>query len=110
MTETDVRSESYAEDTPLVELFGDGARPRLISALVGNDMDMNASELARQAGVARPTVYDHLEDLEALGVLETSRETAQGKRYQLAETELGEHLEHTEGIVLRNLLEAEGKL
>lgn len=103
-------TEAYADDTPLLELFGDTARTRIISALLGNDMDLSASELARQAGIARPTLYDHLEDLEALGVLQVSRETAQGKRYQLAEGELGEQLERTEGIALRNLLEAEDEL
>lgn len=103
-------SEAYADDTPLLELFGDTARTRIISALLGSDVDLSASELARQAGIARPTLYDHLEDLQTLGVLEVARETAQGKRYQLAEGELGEQLARTEGVVLRNLLEAEGKL
>lgn len=103
-------TEAYADDTPLLELFGDTARTRIISALVGTDVDLSASELARQAGIARPTLYDHLEDLEALGVLEAARETAQGKRYQLAEGALGEQLERTEGVALRNLLRDEGKL
>lgn len=102
-------TEAYADDTPLLHLFGDTARTRIISALLGSDLDLSASELARQAGIARPTVYDHLGDLQDLGVLEVSRETAQGKRYVLAEGDLGKQLERTEGIALRNLLEAEGK-
>lgn len=103
-------TETYADDTPLLELFGDTARTRIVSALLGTDVDLSASELARQAGIARPTLYDHLDDLEALGVLEVARETTQGKRYQLAEGDLGEQLERTEGVALRNLLETEGKL
>ncbi len=109
MSQTEA-TEAYADDTPLLELFGDTARTRIISALIGNDQDMSASELARQAGIARPTVYDHLDDLERIDVLQVSRETAQGKRYQLAAGELGEQLTRTEGLVLRNLLEAEDKL
>ena len=107
----DEPTEPYADDTPLVELFGDGARARILAAVVGNRThDLSVSELAREAGVARPTVYDHLDDLIDIGAIEVSRETAQGKRYTLADDELGELLYRTEGVALRNLLEAEGKL
>lgn len=104
-------TEAYADDTPLVELFGDSARARIVAAIVGNRQhDLNPSDLAREAGVARPTVYDHLDDLQTIGAIEVSRETAQGKRYTLGSGELGELLHQVEGIALRNLLEAEGKL
>lgn len=46
----------------------------------------------------------------ALGVLAVARETTQGKRYQLAEGDLGEQLERTDGIALRTPLEAEGQI
>ena len=110
MSETEP-TEAYADDTPLVELFGDSARARVLAAVVGNrKRDLNASELAREAGVARPTVYDHLDELLAVDAIEVARETTQGKRYTLADSDLGELLYKTEGVTLKNLLEAEGKL
>ena len=106
MSEAKTESEAYADDTPLVELFGDSARVRILAAAVGNrDRELNVSELARQAGIARPTVYDHLDDLVEISALEP-----RGKRYTLANSDLGELLYKTEGTALRHLLEAEGKL
>ena len=56
--------EAFADGTPLVELFGKPGRTKLISVFVDErENDLNVSELARQAGVARSTVYDHLDDL-----------------------------------------------
>lgn len=103
--------EAYADDTPLVELFGDSARARIVAAAVGNrERDLSPSELARQAGVARPTVYDHLEDLQEIGAIKKARETSQSSRYTLADNDLGKLLYKTEGVALQNLLEAEGKI
>lgn len=106
MSETRAEAEeAYADDTPLLELFGDNARTRMISALVGNQQrDLSASELARQAGIARPTVYDHIDELVAIGAAEVARETKQGKRYRLADGELGDAIDRTAGLALRNQL------
>jgi len=110
-TETREATEAYADKTPLIELFGDSARARIIAATVGNRKhDLSASELARQAGIARPTVYDHLDDLRDIEAVEVVRETSQGKRYGLADSDLGELLRKIEGVALKNLLEAEGEL
>ncbi|MFD1588522.1 winged helix-turn-helix domain-containing protein [Halorientalis brevis] len=103
-------TEAYADDTPLVELFGENARTRILAAIVGNrKRELSVSELAREAGVARKTVYDHIDELVEIDAVE-AREGGQGNRYTLADTELGELLYKTEGIALRNLLEAENKL
>ena len=103
MSETTSETEAYADDTPLVDLFGESARTRILAAVVGNrQRELNVSELARQAGVARPTVYDHLDDLIDIGAIEE-----RGKRYALADSDLGEMLHKTEGIALKNQLEAE---
>ena len=103
MSETTSETEAYADNTPLVDLFGESARTRILAAVVGNrQRELNVSELARQAGVARPTVYDHLDDLIDIGAIEE-----RGKRYTLADSDLGEMLHKTEGIALKNQLEAE---
>lgn len=100
-------TEAYADDAPLMELFGQPARTRLISVFVDEgEYDLNVSELAEQAGVARSTVYDHLDDLEELGIVEQTRETGNSKRYQLnQDSEIADLLHKLEGLTLRKLLE-----
>lgn len=109
MSETET-TEAYADDTPLVELFGESARTRILAAIVGNrKRELSVSELAREAGVARKTVYEHIEELVEIDAVE-ARESGQGSRYTLADTDLGELLYKTEGVALKNLLELEDKL
>lgn len=105
-------SEAFADGTPLVELFGSPARPKLLSVFVDErGRDLSVSETARQAGVARSTVYDHLEDFVELGIVEKTRETGPSPRYQLdMENEIAQRLYELDGLVLESLLEAEGKL
>jgi len=105
MSETQ-SSEAAVDDTPLLHLFGDSARTRILAAIVQNrDRELNVSELAREAGIARPTAYDHIDDLVEIGAIEK-----RGKRYTLADSDLGELLYKTEGTALQNLLEVEEKL
>jgi len=78
------QSEAAADDTPLLHLFDDSARARLLSVFVDERKDdLTVTELADQAGVARSTVYDHLDDLLDLDVIEETRETGGSTRYQL---------------------------
>jgi Fe2+ or Zn2+ uptake regulation protein len=109
MATIDSDSEAYADDTPLTHLFGTPARTKILSVFVAErGRDLTKSEVARQAGVARSTVYDHLDELEELGVVEHTRDTqgGQSKRYQLAEdSEIAEYLYKLEGVTLRRLLE-----
>lgn len=99
MSETDT-AEAAVEDMPLLGLLGESARVRIIQAFVANrERELNVSEVAREAGIARSTVYDHLDDLLALGVLEE-----RGKRYTLAETDLAQGLYEAEGLTLQRQL------
>lgn len=100
-------TEAFADGTPLVRLFGDGARARMISVFVDErTRDLSVSEIARQAGIARSTVYDHLESLETLGVITQTRTTGPSDRYQLVDDEMGEYLYKLDGVTLRRSIES----
>ncbi|PSP50104.1 hypothetical protein BRC67_09965 [Halobacteriales archaeon QH_3_68_24] len=107
-TEERVDGEAYAEDTPIVDLFGDGARARLLSVFVGHrSREFSVSELARQAGVTRKTVYEHIEDFERWGIVR-SADAAQGRRYAYAEdSEVAQRLYELDGLMLKQLLDAD---
>ena len=104
--------EAFAEGTPLVELFGKPGRTKLISVFVDErENDLSISELARQAGVARSTVYGHLDDLVELGIVTETRETGPSTRYQLdGDDEIAELLYQLDGLVLKRLLEIDDRL
>lgn len=100
--------EAYADDAPLMALFGRPAKTKLLSVFVAErGRDLSKSELARQAGIARSTVYDHLDDLIKLGVVRNTRTTDAGHsaRYQLNEdSDIAEKLYELEGLTLKELL------
>jgi DNA-binding transcriptional ArsR family regulator len=99
-------AEAFADDTPLVHLFGDNERARILSVLVDERQhDLSVSEIARQAGVTRSTVGDHLGSLEDIGAIEHTRQSGTSGRYQLADNEIGEYLYRLDGVVLQRLLE-----
>lgn len=107
-------AEAYAEDAPLMALFGTPAKTRILSVFVAErGRDLSKSEIARQAGVSRSTVYEYLDGFLALGVVEETRTTQAGHstRYQLDEgSELAETLYQLEGQSLRQLLDLDGAL
>lgn len=58
------------------------------------------------AGVARSTVYDHLDDLRELGVIEHTRDVGGSPMYQLNEdSDIAEELVWLEGVTLNRLFE-----
>lgn len=99
---------------PLSELFESPARVRIIGAFVAErGRDLNVSDVARLADVARSTVYRHLDELERLGVIEHSRDVQAGhsSMYQLNEdSDIAELLYKLEGVTLKRLLEVDGHL
>lgn len=111
-TKTAVETEAYAEDTPLTHLFGSGARVKILAALLGEkDNDLNTTDIARLAGVARSTVYQHLDDLVELGVVERTRSVGDSPMYRIdPDSEIAESLDKLEGVTLRQLLELDGHL
>jgi DNA-binding transcriptional ArsR family regulator len=110
--ETRSETEPYADDTPLTHLFGSGARVKIIVALLGEEgTDLNVSDIARLAGVARSTVYDHIDELRELGVVEHTRNVGDSPMYCFdAESDVGEYVAKLEGVTLRRLLGRDGQI
>jgi DNA-binding transcriptional ArsR family regulator len=106
-----VEIDNYAEEAPLTYLFGDSARVKIIGAFVAErNNDISISDIARLAGVARSTVYTHLDTLEKLGVIEHSRDIENGHSplYQLNDdSDIAELCYKLEGTVLHELIESE---
>lgn len=106
MSET-TSKEIFATDTPLLHLFGTPARTKLLAVFVDErEFDLSITELSKQAGLARSTVYDHIDDLLAVNVIEETRETGRSTRYQLNEdSDIAQALYELDGLVLQRLLE-----
>lgn len=81
-SETD--DESAADDTVLTDVLGTHAKVKILVALLGeNDRDLNATEIARLAGIDRSTFYDHLDDLLAYGMLVETRQVGNSQMYRI---------------------------
>jgi DNA-binding transcriptional ArsR family regulator len=102
-------NEAYAENTPLTAAFGDGARTKIIAALISEqNRDLNVSDIANLAGVARSTVYDHINALQELNIITKTREIGGSPMYEInTDSELVEHIQMVEGLAGRELLNDE---
>ncbi|MCG1004899.1 MULTISPECIES: winged helix-turn-helix domain-containing protein [Halobacterium] len=78
------QTETYAEGHALTNLFGESAKTKIIAALLSeSDVDLNVTDIADLAGLHRTTVYDHIDDLEALGVIEQTRTVSGSPMYNI---------------------------
>lgn len=100
-------SDDYAPNTPLPRLFGDNARVKIIAALLSEqEHDLNVSDIARLAGVARSTVYDHIGELVELGIVVQTREVSGAPMYQInKEDKIVEHIQEIQWLALERLRE-----
>ena len=100
MDESDM---AFADGHPFMEVFGTPGRTKILAAFVSErGRDITISYVAQLAGVARSTVYKHLEDLEQLGVIEKTREMGQSTYYTLNDdNDLAHELYRLEGITLK---------
>ncbi|PSP65062.1 ArsR family transcriptional regulator [Halobacteriales archaeon QH_8_64_26] len=55
----------------------------LVAFVDANDRDLNASDVARLAGIDRSTFYDHIEDLLAYDLIEATRTVGNSKMYRI---------------------------
>lgn len=77
-------SEPYAEDTPLTWMFGDHPKARIIATLLSeHERDLNISDIARLAGISRPSVYDHLDDLVEKHIVVETREVGNSTMFAI---------------------------
>ena len=98
--------QAYADDSPLTRVFGGNARVKIIATMLSErDRDLNVSNIARLAGIARSTVYDHLEALEEMGVIVQTRKIGTAPLYQINnDSEMVEYIHRIEGLALKQLL------
>lgn len=101
--------EAYAANTPLVKVFGDTARAKILAALLSEqERDLNVSDIARLAGVARTTVYDHIDELQELELIEQTRKVGDSPMYQITTDEkLVEHLAMVEALAGQKMVSEE---
>lgn len=108
-TQPAVETDHYAEEAPLTYLFGDAARVKIIGAFVAErGRDISVSDISRLAGVARSTVYNHLDSLERMGVVKHTRDIEDGHSplYQLNDdSQIAELCYKLEGVTLQKLME-----
>jgi len=83
MSEEETGSEVFAEDTSLVDLFGNHPKTKILVSLLSERQDTNITHLAKLAGIHRSTVYEHIDDLLEIGVVEKSREVNGSPMYQI---------------------------
>lgn len=95
-----------AGESPAGGAFGTGGRTKLLSVFATQrHREFSVTELAREAGVARKTAYDHIDDFVELGVV-TERDASRGTRYAAdPESAIARLLYELNGAVLRRELE-----
>ncbi|MCG1004348.1 MULTISPECIES: helix-turn-helix domain-containing protein [Halobacterium] len=82
-TEQTENEASYAEQTALTDLFGDHPKTKILAVLTAESRDINITRLAEMAGSSRSTIYDHIDDLQEIGVVEQTRKVGGSPLYQL---------------------------
>lgn len=106
MIET-TQEDAYADDTPLTHVFGDNARIKILTAMLSErDRDLNVTDIADMAGVARSTVYDHLDELQELHLVVKTREVSGAPMYQINnDNPIIKRIREVEGLALKELLD-----
>jgi len=93
--------EPYAESAVLTAMLGDNPKVKILSVLLKTGRDINVSQIADQAGMSRSTVYEHIDGLQAISVVEKTREVGGSPLYQLnRDSEAAEYLGKLEWALL----------
>ena len=96
--------DAFADGHPYMDLFGSPGRTKLLAAFVSErTRDITVSYAAQLAGIARSTVYDHIDELEAMGVIKQTRKMGGSTYYTLNnDSDLANELYRLEGVALGN--------
>mgnify|MGYP006300904913 CR=1 FL=1 len=81
---TDGDREPFAEGSVLTRLFGDHPKTCILAVLLSEpEHDLHKTEIAEEAGLARKTVYNHIDDLVDLGFVVETRVTGGNQMYRI---------------------------
>ncbi len=103
MATTTTEDNAFAENHSFMDVFGSPGRTKILAAFVSErGREITVSYVARLAGVSRSTVYNHLDDLKEMGVIEEIDRN--GNPYYTLDTDndLAHELYRLEGIALKN--------
>jgi DNA-binding transcriptional ArsR family regulator len=85
--------ESIVQRDPLLHVFGDTARGRIIRALLITHRPMNPSDICRQSNLSRSSFYRNIDDLLETGIVVEADETPESTLYAIVDDEVREALE-----------------
>ena len=72
------------DETLLIRMFGSSPKLRILDIFLDNlYFDFNKSELARELGMSKQTLYRNFKDLEELGIVTLSRSIGRAKMYKI---------------------------
>lgn len=101
MATTTTEESAFADGHPFMDVFGSPGRTKILAAFVSErNREITVSYVAQLAGVARSTVYNHLDDLEEMGVIEEV-DMGDSSLWTLTDSDLANELYRLEGIALK---------
>jgi len=79
----EVRYKDLGE-TILIKMFGYSPKLRILDIFLDNPyFDFSKSELAKELGMSKQTLYKNFEDMEELGIVKLSRRIGRAKMYKI---------------------------
>jgi predicted transcriptional regulator len=101
--------QPYAEDTPLLWIFGDSPQIRIIAALLSErGRDINITDISRLSGLSRSAVYDNIDTLLEFDVVVNTRSVGNSRLYQInTDSEIVEHYQRIERKVLKKYFDSD---
>jgi DNA-binding transcriptional ArsR family regulator len=103
-TQAHAETDAFADGHPFMDVFGSPGRTKIIAAFVSErNREITISYIARLAGIARSTVYEHIDDLKEVGIIEQIEDRGNSTYYTLnMDNDLAHELYRLEGIAFEN--------